>query len=438
LYREINSNSRFVAACVRSLEKENAKAIDDQQQPKSLDYSEHDSLVSTVTTTSTESKRSEKSNALERRYHLLYLRAFEIQCIYEGLLDKRNFLVLSEEFQQSSTDSTSDEEPIAKQRKITSHLPCDSKNRNNCDDEDELPHELCNSNLNKSNGNHQLEFDGDADFEDSEADEEAKEMECVALKPSIDCVDSIIVPVKQQKTPSPVKSEQQKIAVTPKSNGAVKRQKDFSKFNRSNRKSKNCAIFYYKHIDTDNDQVNNEDGKESEPTTISTETSEEEEEEIWEYSNANGGEEEDDIGNNNDENDECAVSDDKIQNVVVATAEDTKLDNCLPRNNDVNDTAKSPTKQLQSQQAVSNASNTTKVSCWFVTYENVLILPYLEDSLTAFQCKLRSFFFEKAGLNLKRVFSFRIKNVFRISKNINFTFRKYYHFTTHCKPNLKC
>lgn len=362
MYREINSNSRFVAACVRSLEKENAKAIDDQQQqqPKSLDYSEHDSLVSTVTTTSTESKRSEKSNALERRYHLLYLRAFEIQCIYEGLLDKRNFLVLSEEFQQASTDSTeSDEEPIAKIRKITtSHLP--SEKNENCDDnEDELPSELCsntNNGINKSNGNHQLEFDGDADFEDSEADEETKDMECVALKPSIDCVDSIIVPVKQ---PSPVKSEQQKIAVTPKSTGAVRRQKDFSKFNRSNRKSKNCAIFYYKHIDTDNDQVNNEDGKESEPTTISTETSEEEEEEIWEYSNVNG----DDLGNKNNNEDECAVSDDKIQNFVVAAAvaaEDTKLDNCLPRNNDVNDTAKSPSKQ--SQQAVSNASNTTKVS----------------------------------------------------------------------------
>jgi hypothetical protein len=29
------------------------------------------------------------------------------------------------------------------------------------------------------------------------------------------------------------------------------RNKDFSKFNRSNRKSKNCATFYYKHVDTD-------------------------------------------------------------------------------------------------------------------------------------------------------------------------------------------
>lgn len=31
---------------------------------------------------------------------------------------------------------------------------------------------------------------------------------------------------------------------------------DTSKFNRSNRKSKNCAIFYFKHLDTDNEQGN--------------------------------------------------------------------------------------------------------------------------------------------------------------------------------------
>lgn len=36
----------------------------------------------------------------------------------------------------------------------------------------------------------------------------------------------------------------------------IKRPKkiDISKFNRSNRKSKNCAIFYFKHLDTDNEQ----------------------------------------------------------------------------------------------------------------------------------------------------------------------------------------
>lgn len=42
-------------------------------------------------------------------------------------------------------------------------------------------------------------------------------------------------------------------STTPLKSGATKRtrQPDASKFNRSNRKSKNCAIFYFKHLDTD-------------------------------------------------------------------------------------------------------------------------------------------------------------------------------------------
>lgn len=43
------------------------------------------------------------------------------------------------------------------------------------------------------------------------------------------------------------------VNTTPVKSGAIKRtrQPDASKFNRSNRKSKNCAIFYFKHLDTD-------------------------------------------------------------------------------------------------------------------------------------------------------------------------------------------
>lgn len=45
----------------------------------------------------------------------------------------------------------------------------------------------------------------------------------------------------------------QSVTTTPVKSGATKRtrQPDASKFNRSNRKSKNCAIFYFKHLDTD-------------------------------------------------------------------------------------------------------------------------------------------------------------------------------------------
>ncbi len=43
------------------------------------------------------------------------------------------------------------------------------------------------------------------------------------------------------------------VTTPPVKSGATKRtrQPDASKFNRSNRKSKNCAIFYFKHLDTD-------------------------------------------------------------------------------------------------------------------------------------------------------------------------------------------
>lgn len=333
-------------------------AVVEEQQPKSLDYSEHDSLVSTITTTSTESKRSEnvlKPNALERRYHLLYLRVFEIQCMFEGLLEKRNSQLLSEEFRQAAAD-TSDEEPIAKIPKFNFDSNFIShKTAADVENDDDAP-----SDENTNGTNQQLKVecdaDGDADFEDTdEEDDEEGDMECLAIKSS-DCVDSIIVPVKNSSKESPVKDELKNVNVeTPR---VHRRPKDFSKFNRSNRKSKNCAIFYYKHIDTDNDQLNNnEDGKESEPTTVSSE--DDDEEEVWEYSNANNNNNDNSNGLNETEI-AAALSDDKI-------ADDTKLDNCLPKiTNDDDDTAKlCPSSQ---QYLISNVSNTTKVSIVFLFF----------------------------------------------------------------------
>lgn len=231
------------------MEKENISSKSDEQ-PKSLD-----SLVSTITATSTESKRSEnalKPNALERRYHLIYLRAFEIQCMFEGLLEKRNSMQLNEKFQNKPID-TSDEEPIAKIPKINSKFYSHKK---------------------EEDAHNKLISVCDADFEDSEAE---KEMECIALKG--DCVDhSVIIPVNK----SSLDKE-----ISPKVS-ASKRQKDFSKFNRSNRKSKNCAIFYYKHIDTDNDQIKNGEEEGQHQQQIHTSSSSSEEEEIWEHYGSNG------------------------------------------------------------------------------------------------------------------------------------------------------
>lgn len=215
----------------------------DETSIKVLDNVEHDSLetiTTSATNTSSESKRSENVlKALERRYHLLYLNAIEIQCMFEGLLEKRNFFDSANHEQKSDT---SDEGPIAKIRKIGSSTKFTSIKATD---------EACSNNI-------------DGDLEDS-----FDEMECSALK-GLDCVDSKIVPV------TPSKEESLSLYATP--NIVKKRSKDFSKFNRSNRKSKNCAIFYYKHIDSDNDPA-----AINENNNLASETSEEE---IWEYANA--------------------------------------------------------------------------------------------------------------------------------------------------------
>lgn len=300
MYREIVAHGRAVAACIRSLE--NVNRVDDQ--PKSLDSVEHDSLDTVGTTTSADSsKRGEnEQKALERRYHLLYLHAFEIQCMVEGLLEKRNFLKSVEDFHQPQID-TSDEEPVAKVAKFNDSNFTSCKQRDDDDDR----------------------TDFDADSEGSEG-----EMECVAL--SDDCVDETqVIPVKHStppKTPSPnatFESPQGTVIKRP-------RPKDFSKFHRSNRKSKNCAIFYYKHVDTDTDQLNEENGLDQ--PLVSSENSEEE---IWEFTDTS--------------NDVSPLTPDKDGNIA------DELE-CVPLEFSP-EAEKNNSQQLQSH---GNASNTTKVS----------------------------------------------------------------------------
>lgn len=249
MFREIDAHRRVFEACARSLEKENVATRVDEQ-PKSLDSVEHDSLDTIATTTSADSsKRGENVlKALERRYHLLYLRSIEIQCMFEGLLNNRTCFQAVEDFHPTPVD-TSDEEPVAKVARFGDHK------------------DLTSTRLAQRDAS-RIANEFDADSEDSEGD-----MECVAIG---DCVDgSKIVPVKQAtppKTPSPNATFS-----TPQGT-VIKRPKDFSKFHRSNRKSKNCAIFYYKHVDTDTDQLNN--GSDAEQPVVSSEASEEE---VWEF-----------------------------------------------------------------------------------------------------------------------------------------------------------
>jgi hypothetical protein len=298
LYREIVTHDRAVAACIRTLE--SATRVDDQ--PKSLDSVEHDSLDTVGTATSADSKRGENvQKALERRYHLLYLKAFEIQCMVEGLLEKRNLSESNENFHQPQVD-TSDEEPVAKVAKFSNNSSFSSCKQR---DDDALHTEF------------------DADSEGSEG-----EMECVAL--GDDCVDGTqIVPIKHStppKTPSPNGSFE-----TPKGTVIKRpRPKDFSKFHRSNRKSKNCAIFYYKHVDTDTDQLTEENG--AEKPLVSSENSEEE---CWEFTDTS--------------NDVSPLTPDK-EGTIVDELE------CVPLELSPEQAA------AQQRQPNGNASNTTKVS----------------------------------------------------------------------------
>lgn len=243
------------------MEKENTKL--DDQQLKSLECSEYDSLDTTTTnTTTSDSKRGENVlKALERRYHLLYLRAIEIQCMFEGLLERRSYLQSIEDFQPLV--DTSDEEPSAKVAKFN-----DDKFTSHKRDEPKV--------VVKRHSESITEFD--ADSEGSEG-----EMECVAPS-GIDCIDGTsILPIKSPslpKTPPPNRNDSPLVTTVKRA-----RPKDISKFHRSNRKSKNCAIFYYKHVDTDTDQLN--DHPEPEQPLVSSEASEDE---IWEFTGATNAE----------------------------------------------------------------------------------------------------------------------------------------------------
>lgn len=76
---------------------------------------------------------------------------------------------------------------------------------------------------------------------------------------------------------------------SPKFDSVVKRPKkiDISKFNRSNRKSKNCAIFYFKHSDTDGEPRGLSSSQGSEAFKSEGPSSEEDE---WIFSDRTKGE----------------------------------------------------------------------------------------------------------------------------------------------------
>uniref|UniRef100_A0A182JWQ3 Uncharacterized protein n=1 Tax=Anopheles christyi TaxID=43041 RepID=A0A182JWQ3_9DIPT len=127
IYREIKSNSRAVAACIRSYERDR-KSASSASGKGSLTPDVEASLGSSNSTSghnssvvpSAEGKGKENSGGggvkgLERRYHLLYLKAFEIQCLLEGLLDSK-----TSSSDNNASLSDTDEEPANKVARVSS------------------------------------------------------------------------------------------------------------------------------------------------------------------------------------------------------------------------------------------------------------------------------------------------------------------------------
>lgn len=83
LYRQIVSQTREVRACIRTAE-ENSQ----------IGHVVPDAGAASSSTTSPPRKSNDGGNSgslkgLETRYHMLYLQAFEVQCLLEGLLERK-------------------------------------------------------------------------------------------------------------------------------------------------------------------------------------------------------------------------------------------------------------------------------------------------------------------------------------------------------------
>lgn len=107
LYCKIVSQARVVGACIRNAEREieeekknqlqspSANEADQKQEQNSVETTTTDeqNLNSISSTSSSNQNQKHRSGpnlkGLEKRYHLLYLKAFEIQCMLESLLNKK-------------------------------------------------------------------------------------------------------------------------------------------------------------------------------------------------------------------------------------------------------------------------------------------------------------------------------------------------------------
>ncbi|XP_062549031.1 klarsicht protein isoform X2 [Armigeres subalbatus] len=385
IYREIESNSRAVAACVRAYERKAAKAsrfsgnisgvtsvgsstlnttASDLGGPPSGSGSLTPEVEAQPGTSvayysgklSNKAKENSVIKGLERRYYLLYLRAYEIRCLLEGLLDTK-----TSSSDNNASLSDTDEEPVNKLARLSSSVKSKSSSslQNEC-----LSGEEWVKGKKLSNAG----FDADSEGSDCEivpkiityhhhqhsatttattntpstppptganpllscqvnpmmeaADLQnlstntltngnsttnspatltigSKHQTCGKLSGE-DIIDGILRSATAQdlinnndnsSSSNNENSNPLKKSPSPKHNGGGKQKRSKiseAKFNRSTRKSKNCATFYFKHLDTDSEL-----NKDSSERTKSEESSSSSEGDEWVYNNGDddpGGE----------------------------------------------------------------------------------------------------------------------------------------------------
>ncbi|CAH0731978.1 unnamed protein product, partial [Brenthis ino] len=217
------------------------------------------------------------ARALERRWHHLYLRAIEWQCHLEACLAKTD----NQNCVPIEVASDSDDEPALKQPRLSrrgsprrQRTPVNAKHRDSSEDSRQSASE--------EEQEYAVRFTWRGFGSDCESElVRDRDTMADARVPSVENIDSRqtdqTVPGDQVdgvNTHECLKVEEiPKEMKTPPT--VVKRKKpvDTSKFNQSDRKSKNCATFYFRHHDTDSDRQMIEDEKSQ------TESSEEE----WTY-----------------------------------------------------------------------------------------------------------------------------------------------------------
>ncbi|XP_063696240.1 klarsicht protein [Culicoides brevitarsis] len=265
LHREIVSQARAVAASIRASEKDNIKQ--NLSNSSSSASAENESENSPSPSNSSKNKDEPPINALERRYHLLYLKAIEVQCLLENLLERKQSPTPS----TSSSSSSENDEPAAKHVRLTGAF----SDVQSDDDWIALRHKNVLTDISNTDA-------FEADSEGSDNDQLLKIAISSTTSTNSDGPPTIMSPHfkfvtdKMEKDINTTETDNIDISIgqstttsvthtttvsspqfdSPKLCTVKKRPKKTdpaAKFNRSNRKSKNCGTFYFKHADTDNE-----------------------------------------------------------------------------------------------------------------------------------------------------------------------------------------